>query len=193
MALMWRWRTTRRGVMIWIKWSGLTFSIQEPLRDGNRKGKAQGKHSVETFILTSNFMQAVQTIIMSSQWKEVMRSSKAIPGRLGTQVPPYYDMLLAYLRLLHQVLETPMRMLIRKYPDLAEMVLDQCYKEKKNLGEGVFVDMTFEFIEDSFNYRYRCIFLDERSILYLKMAHHHLQAFQRRPTIVVSRQLWGIL
>ena len=46
-----------------------------------------------------------------------------------------------------------MRMLIRKYPDLAELVLDQCYKEKKNLGEGVFVDMTFEFIEDSFNYR----------------------------------------
>ena len=30
---------------------------------------------------------------MSSQWKEAMRSSKAIPGRLGTQVPPYYDIL----------------------------------------------------------------------------------------------------
>ena len=28
---------------------------------------------------------------MSSQWKEAMRSSKAIPGRLGTQVPPYHD------------------------------------------------------------------------------------------------------
>ena len=54
-----------------------------------------------------------------------------------------------------QVLDTPMRMLVRKYPDLAEIVLDQCYKEKKNLGEGIFVDMTFEFIEDSFNYRYR--------------------------------------
>ena len=98
---------------------------------------------------------------MSSQWKEAMRSSKAIPGRLGTQVPPYNDMLLAYLRLLHQVLETPMRMLIRKYPDLAELVLDQCYKEKKNLGEGVFVDMTFEFIEDSFNYRYRWILMEQ--------------------------------
>ena len=56
--------------------------------------------------------------------------------------------------MLHQVLDTPMRMLVRKYPDLAEIVLDQCYKEKKNLGEGIFVDMTFEFIEDSFNYRY---------------------------------------
>ena len=37
--------------------------------------------------------------------------------------------------------------------DLAEIILDQCYKEKKNLGEGIFVDMTFEFIEESFNYR----------------------------------------
>ena len=54
---------------------------------------------------------------------------------------------------IHQVLDTPMRMLIRKYPDLAEIVLDHCYKEKKNHGEGIFVDMTFEFIEDSFNYR----------------------------------------
>ena len=71
----------------------MTFSIQEPLRDGNRKGKAQGKHLIETFTLTTNFLQAVQTIIMSSQWKEAMRSSKAIPGRLGTQVSPYYDIL----------------------------------------------------------------------------------------------------
>ena len=78
-----------------------------------------------------------------------------------------------------------MRMLIRKYPDLAELVLDQCYKEKKNLGEGVFVDMTFEFIEDSFNYRCIDAFFwmkeadDIRKFekLYSKITHHHLQAF----------------
>ena len=68
----------------------------------------------------------------------VWLTSKSHPGRI----------------LASQVLDTPMRMLVRKYPDLAEIVLDQCYKEKKNLGEGIFVDMTFEFIEDSFNYRY---------------------------------------
>ena len=83
-----------------------------------------------------------------------------------------------------------MRMLIRKYPDLAELVLDQCYKEKKNLGEGVFVDMTFEFIEDSFNYRYRQILLEQ---IIFENRTPSLQAFQGRPTIVVSRQLWGIL
>ena len=73
--------------------------------------------------------------------------------------PGMYIFVVLILRLhrrnmVHQVLDTPMRMLVRKYPDLAEIVLDQCYKEKKNLGEGIFVDMTFEFIEDSFNYRY---------------------------------------
>ena len=46
-----------------------------------------------------------------------------------------------------------MRMLIRKCPDMAETVLDQCYKEKDVLAEGTIVDMNFEFIEDSFNYR----------------------------------------
>jgi hypothetical protein len=90
--------------------------------------------------------QAIQTILSSMQWKEAMRSSSGLGGHL----------------------DTPMRMLIRKYPDLAETVLDQvirilpvgninfqlqCYKEKHNLGEGTFVDMNFEFIEDSFNYR----------------------------------------
>ena len=46
-----------------------------------------------------------------------------------------------------------MRMLIRKCPDLAEIVLDQCYKEKYIINEGTKVEMTFEFIEDTFNYR----------------------------------------
>ena len=52
-----------------------------------------------------------------------------------------------------QELDTPMRMLIRKCPELAEIVLDQCYKEKHILNEGTIVDMNFEFIEDTFNYR----------------------------------------
>ena len=89
--------------------------------------------------------------------------------------------------MVHQVLDTPMRMLVRKYPDLAEIVLDQCYKEKKNLGEGIFVDMTFEFIEDSFNYRYWLMWTPKRDKLIC------LQTPQRRPSaILVSRQFRGI-
>ena len=54
--------------------------------------------------------------------------------------------------MVHQVLDTPMRMLVRKYPDLAEIVLDQCYKEKQK-DQDFLVEMNFEFIEDSFNYQ----------------------------------------
>ena len=51
-----------------------------------------------------------------------------------------------------KVLDTPMRMLVRKYPDLAETVLDKCYKEKQ-IEQNISVEMNFEFIEDSFNYQ----------------------------------------
>ena len=53
-----------------------------------------------------------------------------------------------------KVLDTPMRMLIRKFPDMAEVVLDQCYREKQIENEFS-VEMNFEFIEDSFNYQQR--------------------------------------
>ena len=51
-----------------------------------------------------------------------------------------------------QILDTPMRMLIRKYPELAGLVLDRCYKEKE-VDQKPCVEMNFEFIEDSFNYQ----------------------------------------
>ena len=51
-----------------------------------------------------------------------------------------------------KILDTPMRMLIRKFPDIAEKVLDKCYKEKNNQNKS-FVEMNYEFIEDSFNYQ----------------------------------------
>ena len=46
-----------------------------------------------------------------------------------------------------------MRMLIRKYPDLAMTVLDQCFKESDVKTEETIVDMNFEFIDDSYYYR----------------------------------------
>jgi len=39
--------------------------------------------------------------------------------------------------------------------DILLTIAFQCYKEKQVYGEGVFVDMNFEFIEDTFNYRFR--------------------------------------
>ena len=46
-----------------------------------------------------------------------------------------------------------MRMLIRKYPDLAMTVLDKCFKESNVKNGGTFVNMNFEFIDDSYYYR----------------------------------------
>ena len=77
------------------------------------------------------------SIISSSQWKDAMRSCMAT-GKTNIVA--------------RKVLDTPLRMLIRKYPDLAETVLDKCYKEKK-LAMGSCVEMNFEFIEDTFNYQ----------------------------------------
>ena len=45
-----------------------------------------------------------------------------------------------------------MRGLIAKFPELAEIVLDKCYKETKTDGETC-IEMNFEFIEDTFNYQ----------------------------------------
>ena len=84
-----------------------------------------------------SFRKAVISIISSSQWKDAMRSCMTT-GKNNLVAT--------------QVLDTPLRMLIRKYPDLAETVLDHCYKEKK-LDTSLCVEMNFEFIEDTFNYQ----------------------------------------
>ena len=76
----------------------------------------------------------MQSIIQSSTWKEALRSSMAADN----------------------VLDTPMRMLIRKFPDIAEIVLDHCYKEKR-LDADTCVEMNFEFIEDTFNYQEKAV------------------------------------
>ena len=49
-------------------------------------------------------------------------------------------------------LVTPMRRLIKRFPDLAELVLDKSYKEVKRDSE-VCIEMNFEFVEDTFNYQ----------------------------------------
>ena len=54
-------------------------------------------------------------------------------------------------------LDTPLRKLIRKFPDLAEEFLDQCYTVQATKGEdeneGDCIKMNFSFIEDSHSYR----------------------------------------
>ena len=48
--------------------------------------------------------------------------------------------------LFHDILDGPLRMIVRTYPDLAERVFDKCIKQK----EGGDVELDFTFLEDSF-------------------------------------------
>ena len=58
---------------------------RNPLEMAIEKGKKK-VFQYHNFDPSLNLLQAIQTIITSSQWKEAMRSSQAIPGRLGSQV-----------------------------------------------------------------------------------------------------------
>ena len=77
------------------------------------------------------------SILKSSQWMEAMRSCSTSSEESFTR---------------QNTLMTPMRQLIKKFPDLAELVLDKSYKEVKRDSE-VCIEMNFEFVEDTFNYK----------------------------------------
>ena len=86
MAQMWPKRTTRIGNLncLYQTRRKTHFQCRNPLEMAIEKGKKKvfQNHLHPSF----NLLQAIQTIITSSQWKEAMRSSQAIPGRLGSQV-----------------------------------------------------------------------------------------------------------
>ena len=72
----------------------------------------------------------IKSIINDSRWKSVFK----IPS-LSSECK----------------LDTPLRKLIRSFPDLAKLVLDKCYKLK---GEDqMTVTMDFDLLEDTYNYR----------------------------------------
>ena len=92
-------------------------------------------------------------ILRSSQWREAMRSCTSTAEESFTG---------------QSTLMTPMRMLIQKFPDIAEFVLDKCYKEVK-IDSEVCIEMNFEFVEDTFNYQKKEIPSHSRSMNPFKM------------------------
>ena len=68
-------------------------------------------------------------ILDTKSWRLGMRSINVTATAEGEQVP-----------------NTPMRMLIRTYPDLAETIFDRCISDRTKT-----VHMDFEFIEDNFS------------------------------------------
>ena len=76
------------------------------------------------------------------EWKNAMRTSHPSFDSHGEVVP-----------------ETPMRLLIKIYPDLAEMVFDNCITKSKQMKKDqdqnlhspkTIVTMNFEFLDDAF-------------------------------------------
>ena len=88
----------------------------------------EGKNALELAI-SNRQRNVVEVIIANDNWKIAMKSVNVCKTNRGEFIP-----------------NTPMRMLIRTYPELAEDVFDKCIKSQKDS-----VEMDFEFLEDTFS------------------------------------------
>lgn len=112
------------------------------------KEDAYGRNMLELAIL-SRKRNVVKTVLGHKDWRKALRTTFTVTDRHGTKVP-----------------DTPLRMLIRVYPDLAEMVFNQCITvERPKSAEnkrpitltkslpwisGSNVKFDYEFIDDAF-------------------------------------------
>ena len=81
------------------------------------------------------FRDCVQKILQHPQWKTAMRTSYPTKNHREDII-----------------VETPMRSLIKKYPDLAELVFQKCITISDNNSSCYQLD--YEFLEDSFYHNY---------------------------------------
>ena len=85
--------------------------------------------------------EVIESIIMCDHWKEAFKLSCSTNLLLDTPL-----------------LDTPLRMLIRQYPDLAEKVLNNCCERETMWVEGRtpldMIKINFDFIEDTNNYTF---------------------------------------
>ena len=86
-----------------------------------------------------HFRKCVKAILEHDDWKKALRTSHPTRDDHGTIVP-----------------ETPVRLLVKKYPDLAELVFNNCIcesilKDPSDTSTPVKVlSMNYEFIDDAF-------------------------------------------
>ncbi|XP_023346201.1 serine/threonine-protein phosphatase 6 regulatory ankyrin repeat subunit B isoform X3 [Eurytemora carolleeae] len=104
-----------------------------------------GENALEIAIIHGK-KSVAETILTSDVWRLSLRSTSTAKDSRGTPVP-----------------NTPLRMLIRTFPDLAELVFDKCLSVKKINRKGSYgsrrrlrkfdrvVELDFEFLEDIFN------------------------------------------
>ena len=109
------------------------LKLEANVLETNEKGENAFEVAIE-----SQQANIIQAFIESISWKESLRAGfvKDIGGK-------------------RKVLDTPMRKLIRKFPDIAEIVLNNCKEEKqKTLDQPRTTKYIFEFLEDTYKYRY---------------------------------------
>ena len=88
----------------------------------------EGKNALELAIDHRN-RNVVEIILSSSRWRIAMKSIHVLQNQRGEDIP-----------------NTPLRMLIRSFPDLAEEVFDKCIQKGScNL------EMDYEFLDDTFS------------------------------------------
>ena len=91
----------------------------------------EGKSALELAIEHGN--KAVADVILSSDhWREALKACSV--GKDNN-------------------LDTPLRMLIRKFPELASKVLDKCISKEQNKDSKFIFNFDFTFLEDTFNYK----------------------------------------
>ena len=91
----------------------------------------EGKSALELAIENGN--KAVADVILSSDhWREAMKASSV--GK-------------------NNRLDTPLRMLIKTFPELASKVLDKCISKEQDKDLKFIFNFDFTFLEDTFNYK----------------------------------------
>ena len=88
----------------------------------------EGRNALELAIINEN-KPVAEVIIDSRSWRSAMNSSHVVHTEAGETIP-----------------DTPMRMLIRTFPDLAQKVFDKCIQK----GEPDMLELDYEFLEDTF-------------------------------------------
>lgn len=89
----------------------------------------EGGRNVLELAIIHGHRAVAETVIESTTWRSAMKSSNVFVTENGDVIP-----------------DTPMRMLIRVFPDLAERVFDKCLEKKEN-GQ---IELDYEFLDDTF-------------------------------------------
>ena len=92
----------------------------------------KGRNALESAI-ESKSRCALEYILESVHWIDAFRKARKIEDVHGNTVP-----------------ETPMRMLIRAFPDLAQKVFDKCIQKCNENEEREYLRMDYELIDDTF-------------------------------------------